>query len=287
MYKALAITTGIGCDNRCAYCPQEKLINAYRKRSGVMQMSLDTFKQCIEKVPRNVYIHFIGFVEPWANPECSEMVLYAHKAGFKIKVHTTLSGMELTDIDLICEIPFSEFVVHLPDDRGQTRIEVNEKYLNLLARLTDNIRNIEYQLNHGPSAEEKVHPKLKSFFENKHIRIWAVNTRAGNVVIGGKQQPEKITGRLDKCFRLRINIMLPNGDVTLCCMDWGLKHILGNLLDSDYKALFKSREYSKIREGLDEGSSDILCRYCDIAPVIKSVPGRIITSFFRNFGMCR
>jgi hypothetical protein len=49
-------------------------------------------------------------------------------------------------------------------------------------------------------------------------------------------------------------------------MDWSLQHILGNLLITDYDSLFKGEEYSKIVRGLEDDSSDILCRYCDIAP---------------------
>ena len=30
------------------------------------------------------------------------------------------------------------------------------------------------------------------------------------------------------------NVVLPNGDVSLCCMDYGLKHILGNLYTQEY-----------------------------------------------------
>tara|TARA_Y100000004_G_C8744929_1_gene339909 strand:- start:217 stop:609 length:393 start_codon:yes stop_codon:yes gene_type:complete len=31
------------------------------------------------------------------------------------------------------------------------------------------------------------------------------------------------------------NVMLPNGDVSLCCMDYGLKHILGNMFTQEYE----------------------------------------------------
>jgi hypothetical protein len=34
------------------------------------------------------------------------------------------------------------------------------------------------------------------------------------------------------------NVLLPNGDVYLCCMDYSLKHKLGNLLTTDYYDLF-------------------------------------------------
>jgi hypothetical protein len=31
------------------------------------------------------------------------------------------------------------------------------------------------------------------------------------------------------------NVVLPNGDVSLCCMDYGLKHILGNIYEQEYE----------------------------------------------------
>ena len=34
--------------------------------------------------------------------------------------------------------------------------------------------------------------------------------------------------------RLYHNVCLPNGDVSLCCMDYGLKYIIGNLLTQEY-----------------------------------------------------
>jgi len=58
---------------------------------------------------------------------------------------------------------------------------------------------------------------------------------------------------------------LPNGDVVLCCMDWNLKHILGNLLKTNYRSLFKSKEFKNILKELKENSSNILCRTCEWA----------------------
>ena len=30
------------------------------------------------------------------------------------------------------------------------------------------------------------------------------------------------------CDRIYQNVLLPNGDVVLCCMDWSAEHVLGN-----------------------------------------------------------
>jgi len=44
-----------------------------------------------------------------------------------------------------------------------------------------------------------------------------------------------------------------------------MKHVIGNLLRSDYKSLFRSNEFLRVREGLKTDNSDILCRTCSSA----------------------
>ena len=35
--------------------------------------------------------------------------------------------------------------------------------------------------------------------------------------------------------RMYHNVCLPNGDIALCCMDYGLEHIVGNIFESTYE----------------------------------------------------
>jgi hypothetical protein len=74
---------------------------------------------------------------------------------------------------------------------------------------------------------------------------------------------ERVTDAIEPCPRFYRNILLPNGDVALCCCDWGLKHVLGNLFVSDYDDLIKSQEFLRLLKGLEDSSLDILCRYCE------------------------
>jgi len=39
------------------------------------------------------------------------------------------------------------------------------------------------------------------------------------------------------------NVMLPNGDVYLCCMDWSLKHKLGNIFTTNFDNLKRKKQY--------------------------------------------
>ncbi len=268
MKRSLLITTGIGCSNLCAYCPQVTLENAYAKISHIKKMKLDTFEKCLDKLNNDVHIHFNGFTEPWLNPECTKMILYAYKHKFSIKVSTTLMGMEFEDINLIKNIPFIKFAVHLPDDKGLTKIAVNEKYLSILTKLIDsNINNTVFHIHKGISGPENAHYKVMRILRENNItpdNRWII-TRAGNIEIEGIPSRKKLTCDLLKCYRLNMNVLLPNGDVALCCMDWGLNHIIGNLLNMDYDMLFQTDEYNKIIRGYSDETLNILCRYCEIA----------------------
>jgi hypothetical protein len=61
------------------------------------------------------------------------------------------------------------------------------------------------------------------------------------------------------------NVLLPDGRVLLCCMDYSMRHILGNLLESDYISLHTSHETQKLLEGVKNENSMIICRSCSRA----------------------
>ena len=64
------------------------------------------------------------------------------------------------------------------------------------------------------------------------------------------------------------NVLLPNGDVQLCAMDYGLRHTLGNLFRESYSSIVNGPVLAKVFDELDRSASDILCRECEYA-----VPG--------------
>lgn len=263
---ALEITTRISCQNMCSYCPQTKLINSYRGKSNEMSLSFETYKRAIDKVPNRVRIDFSGMAEPWLNKEATRMLLYANNKGHEIAVFTTLVGVTKEDIKQIKHIYFQNFVVHLPNTNGSERIIVDNKYLNVLKELTNsNVDNISF-IAHGD-----VNKSVKTIVESGGYRIDNLRliSRGGNL--------ENFTSNHKKgkliCIykRLHSNVLLPNGDILLCCMDYGIKHKLGNLLKDDYRDLYKGEEYQKIITGLNSHDSNILCRECEWGLPIFSI----------------
>lgn len=258
---SMEITTLIGCKNACSYCPQDKAVAAYFKTNGSRRMSFEIFKKCIDKIPLNVNIHFSGMSEPWLNPECTKMLIYVHEKGYKIRVFTTLAGMCLEDIDRFESIPFRAFRVHLPTVESRMNICIDEQYLNLLKKVaSSHMTNLIFN-----AYGKDVLPAVNSILENekKAVVQLPLSTRGGNVKL--KKVPTQIRkGRVMGCVRgLEQNVLLPNGDVLLCCMDWAMRHVLGSLLICDYADLFKSEEFLKVKRGMRCESADILCKYCD------------------------
>jgi hypothetical protein len=265
----LEITTTIGCKNHCSYCPQEKLLRAYFSSGKTIDcLSLDNLQKCVERVPKSTRILFSGFAEPWLNAACTEMVAHVHQCGFEVGVFTTLVGMSPADISQLKDIPFKSFVVHLPDDKGLTRIQVDQGYLKILNKVVEaGIQNLRFLYRGHRGGGEDLHSGPRQILKSYgiHCERWGLTSRAGNV-----QSPSpmrRIDAPLKRCPFLYRNVLLPNGVVVLCCMDWGLRHRLGNLIESDYDSLFKGSPFLDVLNGQEDGSSDILCRTCEWARV--------------------
>jgi len=262
--RGLEITTNIGCPNRCLFCPQDKIIEAYSRRSNVTMMPTNLYKQCIDKLPTDVNVHFSGFSEPWLNKDCTDMLMYAHLRGHRIVVSTSLVGMTPEDAYIIRHVKFKRFMLHLPCREGYENIEVTPEYIETLQILLTIYVNPVIHC-HG----EDIHPRLKSVLKECHITPNSCCSRANNVEKGSVPTLKFVDNRKSEPFICKNgmikNVLLPNGDVSLCCADYGLRHVLGNLLYQEYDLLFKSKEFLRVQDSMTDRKLDTLCRWCEYA----------------------
>ncbi|MEZ5875687.1 MAG: SPASM domain-containing protein [Hyphomicrobiales bacterium] len=221
-------------------------------------MQLESFRTCIDKTPPALRISFSGYSEPFLNPACVDMILYAHERGHPISIFTTLDKVRKEDIDRLAGVPFRTFTVHLPDEGHLMRLRVDEGYIELIRHIQrTRLSNVGYHCN-----VHKPHPLIESALANEIsiTRNRPVHTRAGNVC-------ESKSNNLEKGYcgkgSIRRNVLIPNGDVALCCMDYGLEHILGNLLTASYESLFESEEFATISRSFNDPKIRTLCRRCE------------------------
>lgn len=242
MAATLEITTVSSCSVRCLICPQDLLKKSYRKGSS-KRLTRNEFVEALSSMPKHVRIHFSGLVEPWLNPECTSMLATALFRGYRVAVYTTCVGMndyikvahKLAAnrhlVDVIC--------VHLPDGRNMTTATYG---LNFIAALRALDMPREVMAMGGPNFQQI--------------------DRAGNVApnLTRHQGPIRcsFTDGPDKYDH---NVLLPNGDVHLCCMDYGLRHKLGNLFEQTWDEIQNGEPMRMLREA-NATDGDTLCRRC-------------------------
>ena len=260
-----------GCVVDCVFCPQRLLEEKY---SGTRIMTLDSFKSMIESVPLDVRITFSGFIEPWMNKHATDMVLYAHERGHPVSVFTTGIGMSVDDIERIAHIPFAGepnggFTLHLPDSELLAKHPITPGYIKTLEWIRDNQHRIQNFSTMNMGTE--VHPAVKHIFDSAPTyKMW---DRAGNLSREAllKSDLKPLEHRWDKVHHtdgpstcgckehLYHNVLLPNGDVSLCCMDYGLDHITGNLFTQTYEEVIP-----------EDQACYALCKFCENATEPKT-----------------
>ena len=115
-----------------------------------------------------------------------------------------------------------------------------------------------------------VHDDIKHIYDRAPTyEMWS---RAGNLIGEKILKPEllahpfKIRDHGDKSMtcgcdeRLYHNVMLPNGDVSLCCMDYGLDQIIGNMFEQEYNDVIPE-PYEVFK----------LCNLCENAVDVNSI----------------
>jgi hypothetical protein len=105
------------------------------------------------------------------------------------------------------------------------------------------------------------------------LSLVVVHSVAGQIDDVRIPKPTRLRGRLGLCRNMDGGVLLPNGDVVLCCFDYGMKHILGSLLEADLLTILRGRELARVLAGLENEEDDILCRRCeDAVPLAQSNP---------------
>lgn len=80
------------------------------------------------------------------------------------------------------------------------------------------------------------------------------------------------------------NVLLPDGRVLLCCMDYGMRHVLGSLWESSYHQLLRGAEARRVRAAMDDESLPVLCRHCTVAAPFASSRVPVLHRFGQMLG---
>lgn len=244
----LEITTHIGCPVDCLDCPQKLLRSVYK---GKNTMDFEDYKKAIDKVPQGTRIDFSGMCEPFVNKNCADMILYAYEKGFPIALYSTLQGATMEDWDKLKDVGYEICTIHLPDTDGRSHFNITPEYLKVLQKWNAHFYSIHGRL------DERVKP-----FLHHYNFITYMHDRAGNVECRDhiSIDPNRRLWCVTSGREMNHNVLLPNGEVIMCCMDYGMTGRFGNLFTQSYEEVLGSDEAKRMRATLDQGES--ICRHC-------------------------
>lgn len=276
--KFIEITTNIGCKNRCAYCPQDVLLKAYFKNNNKRHssMTFEDFKKLISNVSKEYIINFGGFSEAFSNNECLKMILYAYDLGYQIRINTTLRDISLAELKTLESIDFNCFYVHVPDKDNILKLEINDEYLEKV-HLVKTFKNAEFLV--IGRVDERIESILNGKIYKSKIYLRGNNLNINDIP---KEVELESLNKIDidmntkiYCSRANKNInknqltwpvVLPDGSMYLCCMDWGLKHYIGNIYLENIDKILNNKTIKEIKKSLIcKNNLSIICRECEKA----------------------
>lgn len=267
----LDITTKIGCSVNCKYCPQDVLLKEYYKSNSNREryLSVDTMIKCMDNMPDNAAYQFGGMSEPFLNPNCLELIQAICDRKHTVNLYTTLVGLDEETLYKVMELPIEFVTLHVADDRGYAKIPATEEYYHLLEIA------VNYRRENGAlfidmcNAQAEPDMRVREICKDKFTISSTLLDRAGNLKGEGLVSKRIETGKIScgVCGKaLNKNELLPDGTLLLCCMDYGMKHVLGNLKEQSYEEIMGGAEIQGIKEGMEfDYKKDILCRMCSCA----------------------
>lgn len=232
----------------CLDCPQALLRSKYE---GVKDLNFEDYKRAIDKVPEGTRIDFSGMCEPFANPRCADMILYAWSKGFPLALYTTLQGATRDDYEKLRAVRYQVATIHLPDCEGRSHFNITDEYLELVGLWEC----------HNYSCHGQLDERVKPYMRHNNL-ITYMHDRAGNVECRPHRtiDPNVSLNCMTSGKGMNHNVLLPNGQVLMCCMDYGMTGVFGNLFTNTYDEVVYSPEACKMRYTLTKGES--ICRHC-------------------------
>ena len=278
MARTITFTTNIGCRVNCKFCPQDDIMKSYAEKENIAKinfgdpsmMSYEAFVTMIEKVPKDVVVIFSGFTEPYLNPECSKMIEYASDCGYTIQVFSTLVGMTLEDVDILNRVKkLLRFTIHLPDKEKYAKIALTEQFKQVLKKIVSLPIQNTFFMTMGTVPEE-IEKMIGIKIHASQMVNWAGHIDDG-FVTERNEGPLVCSMHEDRDNKYIPPIIVPNGDVVLCCKDWSMEYVLGNFLKCSFDELYESEIYKEVTKKMASENDNVLCRNCEFAIPVNQI----------------
>ena len=268
------------CPVGCKYCPQSLLKSVTNKDINSKNLTFINFKKYLSNVSKNnLKIMWTGYSEPLLNKEFPLMADYAKKLGIEQEISTTLTGQDKC-IDYLCTSnSLSKIMLHLPDDNSLMEsgfLKVDENYIDRFRKVLSILEKENHPKIKLVCFGKDYHPKLKEIIMEEEYfskigkykprrylgsrsgaikAIWPglISGKIGGFFRKGSRIPiSKFYTFVLKNFipktniyycsykRLNQPVILGDGKMNICCNDYSLRGIIGDLSSGNLNDIYKN-----------------------------------------------
>ena len=298
---SLEISVKVGCGLMCTYCPQGDYIKSYKSNypDEFKVLTKEVFLDCMKNISTNVLIKWTGFTEPLYSKDFEFFCEYLYNNGYEQSISTTLKGTK-NSVDWFVNhaYMFNLITLHLPDEEGLMKCKVDEEYISNFESLISNpgtpLDRVSFFLI-GESFENNLERIISKYVEDRVvdtkmvIKAEVLNTRNSTVTLDSsgldnikfRSKVKKVKSENFYCAYRRLNqgVLLPNGEVSLCCQDYKLEYILGDLKTQNLDNLYKKIQDSDSERKHFTSGSFFPCSSCEhYRPLSNEYTGNFISA---------
>ena len=293
MPSAFAIEVTNACNLNCAMCSRRRM----KRDVGYMDFSL--FKKILKEIGKYTdffWLHELG--EPLLHPEIDKFIKYAKKKGIKVGLSTNAVLLNQEIGDRILNAGIDKIILALDSITSDTYSKIRvgglfDKVVKNIERFIERKKDGKYsshiilQAIQMKENENEVED-FKRYWKGKgvdEIAIAKLSTWAGQVEEMGYLVEERFKYRksLNKrppCEYLWYSVViLWDGRVVPCCIDFDAKLCLGDLKRESLRKIWNGRKIKELRRSHMKNIFPSICKNCIEYPFTSHFPSL--------FSMCK
>lgn len=283
------------CNLKCPMCPHDLMT----RDKGFIDA--DLFRLAVDQVRSysdSIRLHNMG--ESLLHPRFDTLIRYAHDAGMRTILSTNATALtesvgervlntQLDSLLISFDGASKETYETLRDGAKYDKVIIKiEKFLALKKRTGTKRPRVTMSLINMPMTEHEI----KVFKNRWKSRVDSIRIKPPRNWDGSSERINQMmdlsdTRPVDKpCYWLWSSmVILWDGRVVPCCMDYDAKYVLGNIREKSLEDIFNDEPMQKLRRLHVEGrvSESSLCRGCSaptkaegIVPILAGRMGRLV-----------
>lgn len=274
MPPRVQIQTQAGCNGRCIFCPNEEVLKSDLEHG---RMPLDLFNKIVDELaqtpPRRVGMYMQN--EPLLDKRMPDLVRIVTEKIPSAKSQVITNGTHLTKEkgEALLDAGLKQLKCSLQSLDPETNREImgydSKKVIENCIEFQQTIKRKKSGIDFRVSmvvTNKNMHQieDTRRFWKRHGVRLVtsALENRGGNIRIADELNVGEMRS-MGNCIRPSRDLMiLFNGDVPLCCVDWHRTAVLGNVGRQSIREVWHGQTVEKIRDGLGDGKADMLPGIC-------------------------